>query len=67
MAKWECDGCNKVIEHDDPEHLCGCRDHMGWMLVGSPCWTDYHDKGIHPMTQITKDVQQILNNYLKVN
>lgn len=64
-GKYECDGCGKVVPHnkipDKGFGTCpGCKDHKGWIKVGSPAWHSYHDEGKHPMEAVTEQVRAAL-------
>jgi hypothetical protein len=62
--KYECDGCYRVVELDNPPtKTCGCKYHWGWLEVGSKAWHDLHDEGIHPMSGLVQDIKA----YLKRN
>jgi hypothetical protein len=68
MNKYECDGCGKVVELEEPpEQSCGCPTSWGWMLVGGIAWYEYHDQGIHPMTRIVGEIEELLASRKKIN
>ena len=61
---WECDGCGFTgTEAEVEKHIIDQIKDLEWweiddaptncwgaMEVGGPAWTDFHEKGIHPMS-----------------
>jgi hypothetical protein len=70
VNKYECDGCHKVIEVTEEEMMtmdCDCPEFWGWMQVGGQAWFDYHDKGEKPMGQLSADLKEAYESFMRKN
>jgi hypothetical protein len=75
-GEWQCDGCHIIGTFDVVnDHILTAgvlRDGTlkenaditcwGSMKVGSQTWSDYWDRGIHPMTTVMGEVSKIIKD-----
>lgn len=55
------------LDTHEPPPMCSCPNHWGWMQVGGQAWTDYHDKGIHPMEELITAGRDLLKKHHETN
>lgn len=76
---WECDGCGKTGTVEEIEaHITEVNtladgsmkevaDIVCWgaMAVGGEAWKAYHEKGVHPMATLTKEISDRYFEFLE--